>query len=73
MTGEICGSCDVRELRWQSWVEARCVLEVAERTLLPFARREEEAARSALNSHMAKHACGRPVGEPEIAVVAKAS
>jgi len=31
------------------------------------------AARNALNSHMAKHACGRPVAEPEIAIVAKAS
>jgi hypothetical protein len=73
MSSEICGSCDVRELLWQSWVEARCVLEVAQGTLLPFARREEEATRSALNSHLAKHACGRPVGEPEIALAAKAS
>jgi hypothetical protein len=40
---------------------------------LPFFRREEEATRNALNSHMAKHECGRPVGAPEIAVVAKAS
>lgn len=63
----------MRELLWESWVEARCGLKVAQATLLPFARREEEAARSALNSHMAKHACGRPVAEPEIALVAKAS
>jgi len=73
MSGEIVGSCVVRELLWQSWVDARYALRCTQSTLLPFARREEEAALSALNSHMAKHACGRPVGEREIAIMAKAS
>jgi len=73
MSSEIVGSCDERELLWQAWLNARCALRCTQGTLSRFARREEGAARSALNSHMAKHACGRPVGEPEIAVVAKAS
>jgi hypothetical protein len=73
MSSDIFGSCGPRELLWQSWVDARCALRGAKGTLLPFFRREEEATRNALNSHMAKHECGRPVGAPEIAVVAKAS
>jgi len=73
MSSEICGSCDVRKLLWQSWVEARCALRGAQGTLLPFARRDEETTRNALNSHMAKHECRRPVAEPEIVLVAKAS
>jgi hypothetical protein len=73
MSSEIFGSCDKRELLWQSWVEARCALRFTQGTLLPFARREEEATRNALNTHMAKHECGRPVAEPEIAFMAKAS
>jgi hypothetical protein len=73
MRSEIFGSCDTPELLWQSWVDTRCALRLAKGTLLPFFRSEEEAARKALNNHMAKHECGRPVGATEIAVVAKAS
>jgi hypothetical protein len=73
MSSEIFGSCDQRELLWQSWVDARCALRSAQGTLLQFFRSEEEATRKALNSHMAKHECGCPVGAPEIALVAKAS
>jgi hypothetical protein len=73
MSSEIFGSCDLRELLWQSWVDARCMLNGAQGTLLQFARREEEATRNALNAHMVKHECGLPVAEPRTAIAAKAS
>jgi hypothetical protein len=73
MSSEIFGSCDERELLWRSWLDARCMLESAQRNAVQFFRIDEDATRSALNTHMAKHDCGRPVAEPEIAIVAKAS
>jgi hypothetical protein len=73
MSSEIFGTCDERELLWQSWVDARCALRGAQGKLLQFFRSEEEAARNALNIHMAMHECGRPVAAPEMAVVARAS
>ena len=73
MNDKICGSCDLRELLWQSWVEARCMLQFAQGGVLQFARNEEQLTRKALNAHMAKHQCGLPVAEPGLAVAAKAS
>jgi len=73
MSSEIFGSCDERELLWRSWVEARCMLKSAQGKAVQFCRSEEEATRNVLNTHMAKHDCGRPVEEQEIAVVARAS
>ena len=63
----------MRELLWQAWLDSRCRLESAQGTAAQFFRSEEDATRTALNTHMAKHECGRPVAEPEIAIVAKAS
>jgi len=73
MSSEIFGSCDERELLWQSWMDARCMLQFAHGGALQFARSKERATRKALNAHMAKHQCGLPVAEPGLAVAAKAS
>jgi hypothetical protein len=73
MSSEIYGSCNDREVLWQSWVDARCALRGAQGTVLKIVRSEERTTRNALNTHMVKHDCGRPVDEPEIAIAANAS